>query len=370
LSASVGHEINNPLSYVVGNLEYAMRELERPTTPRPVLEALRDAHGGAERIRRIVRELRSFGRGAPEHHRELIDPVEALRSALRLTGNEIRCRARLVQDLEPVPMVLADSTQLTQVFVNVLLNAAQAIPEKQPDAGSAVIAVRSRSLPDGRIAIEVIDSGTGISERDQRRLFEPFFTTKPQDQGTGLGLFVSLGIVTSFGGTIEVDSKLGSGTTVRVLLPLSQNGARTEHRSTRPPPPSQDRRLLVVDDDVLVARTIVRLLKDHHVEVATSGPAALERLRKDGASFDLVLCDLMMPGMTGMDLFEEIERCHPSLAVRFVFISGGGVTDRSHEFIENHRERVLSKPIDCRAISRVLAHHRERAALETKMTEL
>src|SRR5690606_13190841 len=195
---------------------------------------------GAERIRRIVRELRIFGRGAPEHHRELTDPVEALRSALRLTGNEIRCRARLVQDLEPVPTVLADPTQLTQVFVNLLLNAAQAIPETL-GADQGVITVRSRTLSDGRIGIEVSDTGTGISERDQRRLFEPFFTTKPQDQGTGLGLFVSLGIVTSFGGNIDVESKLGVGTTVRVLLPPPPPGARFKQGSvSTPPPPSRD----------------------------------------------------------------------------------------------------------------------------------
>jgi signal transduction histidine kinase/CheY-like chemotaxis protein len=358
LSASVGHEINNPLSYVIGNLEYALAELERPDTSRRVLDALGDARGGAERIGRIVKELRVFGRGAPEPQRELTDPSDALESALRLAGNEIRCRARLTRDLEPLPLVLADATRLTQVFVNLLLNAAHAIPEERSGTDAAVITVRSRALADGRTAIEVSDTGTGISEQDQRLLFEPFFTTKAQDQGTGLGLFVSLGIITSFDGSIEIQSALGQGTTVRVLLPPAPSGVSVERAPARRPlVVASNWRILVIDDDVLVARTIVRLLKGHHVETATSGQAALRRLLDEDSPFDLVLCDLMMPDMTGMELFEQIELSKPALAERFVFISGGGVNERSRQFIESHRERVLPKPIDTRAITRVLAHH-------------
>ena len=357
LSASVGHEINNPLSYVVGNLEYAITELERSPATNQILNALGDAREGAERIRRIVRELRVFGKGSPEPHRELTNPREALESALKLAGNELRCRAHLVRHFEQVPEVMADPTQLTQVFVNLLLNAAQAIPDELSGQASSVITVRSRRLPDGHVAIEVSDTGRGISEADQKRLFEPFFTTKPQDQGTGLGLFVSLGIISSFQGKIEVDSRLGGGTTVRVLLPAASNATAPGKLSSRPPMVARDRRLLLVDDDVLVARSIVRLLDEHQVEVVTSGKAALKRLLDQGTAFDLVFCDLMMPDMTGMDLFEEIERAQPSLAERFVFISGGGVTDRCRQFIESHHQRVLSKPIDKRAIKRVLADH-------------
>jgi two-component system NtrC family sensor kinase len=357
LSASVGHEINNPLSYVVGNLEYATAELERGPSSSQVLSALGDAREGAERIRRIVRELRVFGKGSPQPHRELTSPSEALESALKLAGNELRCRARLSRELQTVPNVLADPTQLTQVFVNLLLNAAQAIPDEQSGTANSVITVRSRLQTDGRVAIEVRDTGRGISETDQKRLFEPFFTTKPLDQGTGLGLFVSLGIISSFQGEIEVESQLGAGTTVRVLLPVAKTSTAPRQVSSRPPLAARDRRLLLVDDDILVARSIVRLLDEHEVEVVTSGKAALRRLLEHGPAFDLIFCDLMMPDMTGMDLFEEIERSRPLLAERFVFISGGGVTDRCRQFIENHHERVLSKPIDRRAIKRVLAHH-------------
>lgn len=369
LSASVGHEINNPLSYVLGNLDFAISELKRRTAPAEVREALDDARGGAERIRRIVKELRVFGRGSAEVQCELINPCDALESALRLSGNEIRCRASLVRDLEPLPAVLADPNRLTQVFVNLLLNAAQSIPEAHRGLARSVITLRSRHLRDDFVAIEVTDTGIGISDADQRRLFEPFFTTKPLDQGTGLGLFVSLGIITGFKGKIEIESRLGAGTTVRVVLPVATNDMRPDPITVPPQSVTRERRLLVVDDDVLVARTIVRLLKEHHVEVATSGEAGLRRLRESGSTFDLVLCDLMMPDMTGMELFEEIERSEPALAERFVFISGGGVTERSRKFIESHRSRVLSKPIDERAISQVLAQYGGQVSGSTAVAE-
>ena len=355
LSASVGHEINNPLSYVMGNLDYARSELAHQGASREILEALQDARGGAERIGKIVRELRVFGRGSRQERRVPTNLCEVMESSIKLVMNELRHRARLVRELEAVPDVMADDTRLAQVFVNVLLNAAQAIPEDR-QGNESTITVRSRALPDGMACIEVIDSGIGISDEDMRRLFEPFFTTKPQDQGTGLGLFVSMGIISSLGGRIDVDSSVGKGTTVRIVLPPAPEDVDFGSMSTLKPPASvRNRRLLVVDDDVLVARTLVRLLGDHKVEVSTSGHDALNRLLGKDGQFDLVLCDLMMPDMTGMDLFEEVQRRAPALAERFVFISGGGVTERSRRFIETHGARVLIKPIDGRELTEILA---------------
>jgi len=366
LSASVGHEINNPLSYVMGNLDYVRGELARGGASREILDALQDARGGAERIGKIVRELRVFGRGSRQERRVPTNPCEVLESSIKLVMNELRHRARLERDLESVPDVLADDTRLAQVFVNLLLNAAQAMPEDR-HGHTPVITVRSRTTSDGMASIEIIDNGIGISEDDMRRLFEPFFTTKPQDQGTGLGLFVSMGIISSLGGRIDVDSRVGRGTTLRIVLPAAPEDAEVASMSTLKPPVSvRNRRLLVIDDDVLVARTLVRLLGDHRVDVATSGQEGLSRLSSEGALFDLVLCDLMMPDMTGMDLYEEVQRRSPALAERFVFISGGGVTERSRRFIEANGARVLIKPIDGRELSEILAR---RAPLESGSPE-
>lgn len=356
LSASVGHEINNPLSYVIGNLEYVSKELSQGRASQGVQEALRDAASGADRIRRIVHELRAFVRGTDRDRRELVDAREVLEAAVKLVWSELRHRARLERDLKEVPKLYADPIRLTQVFVNVLMNAVQAIPEERAGRPESVITLRTRELPSGLVAIEIEDTGIGISEADRPRLFEPFFSTKPQDKGTGLGLFVSLGIVSALGGRIDVESHEGRGTLVRVVLPIPEGVVPVMERvSSLPPPSVKNRRLLVVDDDVLVARTLVRLLSDHRVEVVTSGREAMAKLASEGNEFDLVLCDLMMPDVTGMDLYEEVEKKHPGLAGRFVFISGGGVTERSRRFLEVHADRVLPKPIDSAQLIRLLA---------------
>jgi signal transduction histidine kinase/CheY-like chemotaxis protein len=358
LSASIGHEINNPLSYVIGNLNYIADELADEQSERQdalIESAVQDALGGAERIRKIVGELRAFGLSSEREVRQVIDVCELLETAVKLVRGEVKHRARLEREYEIVPKVLADPNKLTQVFVNLLVNAAQAIPEERLGSPLAVVTLRTRKIAGERLAIEVTDTGTGITEEVRQRLFEPFFTTKPSDRGTGLGLFVSLGIVTGFGGSIEVDSRVGEGTTLRVVLPAwhgvepaPETRPRVSLRTVK------NRRLLVVDDDALVARTLARQLTGHSVDVVANGHAALERLAETGGEYDLVLCDLMMPDMTGMDVYEEVEQRHPQLADRFVFISGGGVTERSRRFLEVHADRVLPKPIDSRQLCEVL----------------
>jgi signal transduction histidine kinase len=358
LSASIGHEINNPLSYVIGNLNYICEELNDEQSERQdalILSAVEDALGGAERIRRIVAELRAFGSSSERDARRPLDVNQLLDEALKLARGETRHRVRIERRYEPVPKVMADPTRLTQVCVNLIVNAAQAIPEDRAGSDSAIVTLRTRTLPDERLALEISDTGAGIREEARERLFEPFFTTKARAGGTGLGLFVSHGIVTSLGGTIEIDSRPGEGTTVRVILPAYQGAepeqdevARSSLRALK------NRRLLVVDDDVLVARTLARQLSGHHVEVVSSGQAALERLSTGKSNFDLVLCDLMMPDMTGMEVYEAVEEKCPALAERFVFISGGGVTERSRKFLEAHADRVLPKPIDNRQLCELL----------------
>lgn len=358
LSASIGHEINNPLSYVIGNLNYVCDELadEQSVRQDALIEgAVRDALGGAERIRRIVSELRAFNLSSEHEARRAVDVSEALDAAAQLARGEIRHRARLERSYGQIPKVLADASKLTQVFVNVLVNAAQAIGDARSTTGEGKITLVTRALGDGRVAVEISDSGVGIDEGVKRRLFEPFFTTKAGDRGTGLGLFVSLGIVTGFGGTIEVDSRIGEGTTVRILLPAWHGTeAEPEVARSRSIRALRKRRLLIVDDDVLVARTLARQLSGHHVEVVLGGQAALDRIASAGHSFDLVLCDLMMPDLTGMDVFETVQQKNPSLADRFVFVSGGGVTERSRRFLDEHAERVLPKPIDSRQLAELL----------------
>ncbi len=362
MSASIGHEINNPLSYVLGNLEYVRSELELQRAEPALVDALRDAVSGADRIRKIVQELRAFSRGADHGQREPVDVNETLETAVKLVWGEIRHRARLERNLSQTPRVLAEPTKLTQVFVNVLMNAAQAIPETAGPS-NGVLRLRSSTLPDDMVSVEIEDTGVGIADADRPRLFEPFFSTKPHDKSNGLGLFVSLGIVSALGGRIEVESQIGRGTIVRVLLPAFR-GAHPGPRpvSAAPGPSLSSRRILIVDDDLLVARTLARQLSGHAVEVVGNGREALALLETHGHAFDLVLCDLMMPDLTGMDVFEGVERRWPDLADRFVFISGGGVNERSRQFIERHAARLVTKPIDNRQLMRLLSERVDPAA--------
>ena len=358
LSASIGHEINNPLSYVIGNLSYVIDELSDDQGVRQdalIASAVQDALGGAERIRKIVSELRAFNLSSAHDARQVVDVNEVLEAAIKLVQGEVRHRAKVQRQYETRANVMADPSKLSQVFVNVLVNAAQAIPEERMAEGKALITLKTLLLADNRLAIEITDTGTGIGDEARLRLFEPFFTTKPSDRGTGLGLFVSLGIVSGFGGNIEVDSRVGEGTTVRIILPAWRGAAPTPETAQRVSLRAlRNRRLLVVDDDVLVARTLARQLSGHKVEIVASGQAALDRLFAADSSFDLVLCDLMMPDMTGMDVYETVQERHPGLAGRFVFISGGGVTERSRKFLEQHADRVLPKPIDSRQLCELL----------------
>jgi PAS domain S-box-containing protein len=233
VTAGVAHEINSPLAYVSANLRFALDVLrgglaagkvtgpELPagaavdaTVLREAADALQDAITGAERIRVIVRDLRMLSRtdeaGAP------IDARRALESALRLARPDIEARAHLTQDLAPVPLVLANEARLGQVFLNLLVNAVQAMADTPRDRNVLRATARADS---GHVVVEVADTGCGIAPEVLPRIFDPFFTTKPPGEGTGLGLSICHELVSGFGGRIEVQSEVGRGTVFRVMLP-------------------------------------------------------------------------------------------------------------------------------------------------------
>ncbi|MDB4929335.1 MAG: sensor histidine kinase, partial [Myxococcaceae bacterium] len=250
MSAGVAHEINNPLAFVLSNVEYAageipsvidameqrearlvdrfgllaVAELSDATHDRTARrlrelgEALEDARQGAERVRVIVRDLKTFSRPSTDAA-ELVDLQAVMESTLNLAFHEIRHRARLVRDYGPTPLVLANPSRLGQVFLNLLLNAAQAIPLGSAEQNA--VGVVTRTGDGGEAVVEVSDTGAGISTGDQRSIFDPFFTTKPVGGGTGLGLSICHGIVSALGGTIEVESALGRGSTFRVTIPAA-----------------------------------------------------------------------------------------------------------------------------------------------------
>jgi len=356
LAAGVAHEINNPLTYVIGNVELAERRLlglqQRVVDRDPdsaairqqlgrVQELLGDVMEGGLRIRDIVTKLRTLTR-ADEEEQRLVDLRQVADSAINITWHEMKHRARLTRDYGEVRPVRGNTARLGQVLVNLLVNAAHAIQEGHADQNE----IRIRIGMDGpdRIAVAVSDTGCGIAPDVIGRIFDPFFTTKAIGVGTGLGLSICHNIVSDAGGRIEVDTCVGKGTTFRVVLPTGE--VATTAPAAEPPHPASRRRgrILVVDDEPKVAALFERALEaEHDVEVSTSGRDALARTAA-GAPFDLILCDLMMPEMTGMELHAELERIAPALASRMIFITGGAFTTSAREFLERSHNPTLEKP--------------------------
>jgi signal transduction histidine kinase len=358
LAAGVAHEINNPLAVILSNLEFAMEHLsaspqEQAEGPdesselsllrAQIGEPLREAREAGERVRDIVRDLKLFSRSSDE-----LGPVnvqQTLESSLRMAWNEIRHRARVVKNYGDVPPVEANASKLGQVFVNLLVNAAQAMPEGRAEHNQ--ICVTTRLDLSGRVVIEVRDSGAGIPSENLSRIFDPFFTTKPIGVGTGLGLAICHRIVDAFGGEIRVESKLGKGTSFHVLLPRSRSYA-AENAISGTPAAVAGRRghVLVVDDEAafgIIARRV--LSPQHDVTAVTSAAGALEAVRA-GNRFDVILCDLMMPQMTGMDLHAELSRLAPDQAARMVFLTGGAFTAGAQRFLDKVPNQRIEKPFD------------------------
>ncbi len=292
-----------------------------------------------------VADLRAFARAdlAPT---ETVDLVDVLDLCLDLTGNEIGHRARLVRRVPegPVP-VAGDRGRLGQVVLPLLVNAARAIPAGEVERHQITVAVETGS---DHATLTIGDTGTGMSETVRRQIFDPFYTTRPQGHGTGLGLAVAHGIVTSLGGRIEVDSAPGAGTTVTVRLPLGAEApGRAAAATPEARPPSRRGRILVVDDEALIGLAIRRTLGSKHEVVVTHRAAeALDRLAS-GERFDVIVCDLMMPEVTGMDLWEAVA---PEVRRRILFLTGGAFTELADAFLAREHPPVMVKPFDPEAL--------------------
>jgi PAS domain S-box-containing protein len=358
LAAGIAHEINNPLAYVAGNLEVMAEELHAARSSATAADCetlsavVNDARDGAERVRKIVRGLRAFSRSSDDEQRVTLAIADVIEAALRLTSNEVRHRAQLVRELGPVPPVMADDGQLTQVFINLLVNAAHAIPAGHSDDNR--ITVRTRTDDAGRAVVEVEDTGNGIAPENLSRVFDPFFTTKDVGVGTGLGLSICHSIISGIGGQISIDSAVGRGTTVRIVLP--PHVASTSTAASGPADGaaaaagSQRHRVLLVDDDPRVAATMERLLRrDHDISIALCGRDALDLIDR-GARFDAIVSDVMMPNMTGIELLEELRRIAPCQAQRLIFLSGGAFTAQTRERLGVLGVPQLEKPVGAREL--------------------
>jgi len=347
LAAGVAHEINNPLAYVIANRDLLEDELVNPSKPGTVSKVNRRLSvmaEGLERVRSIVADLNTYAK--PETTADISAPAnlsEVIQAAVSIAGNAIRNRATLHQNLRPNTIVHANQRRLEQVLINILVNAAQAIPEGDSANQHIEIAVRTE---EDLAVIDISDTGTGISSEHIERVFDPFYTTKPVGEGTGLGLAISQSIIAKSGGSISISSVISQGTTVSIRLPLTDtpvSGAVTSDTAENLPPPTQSpARILVIDDEPAIRELLVEMLAPHQIDTVPGANEALGELQQH--SYDLILCDISMPGISGIDFLKTLESTNDRASESVIFLTGGAVTAKAADTLSKSRRPVITKP--------------------------
>lgn len=363
LAAGVAHEINNPASFVVANIDSLaslLRKLDDRLRgefgyvrgsgiPEALFEAMtmvQESKEGMARIHRIARDLHSFSR-VDDDRLALSDVNSALDSALTMLRSELRYRTTVDRELRSTQVVRASAARLGQVFLNLILNAAHAMADLPSKRNR--LCVRSRDEGE-KVIVEVEDNGPGIPPEIMPRIFESFFTTKPPGIGTGLGLPISLDIIRRLGGELTAHSTPGRGALFRVVLSAAKVAKTTRNKSIENPKVSCRRRILAIDDEALLLKAYQRMLANHHdIEIKLGGREALRLFGQDRA-FDVVLCDLQMPEMSGIELFATVQQQWPELASKFIFITGGAFSPEARRFLENPSVICINKPFQIREL--------------------
>ena len=349
LASGIAHEVNNPLALVTTNLAFVTEQLaalrlRADADTAPLLDeaarALAEASAGADRVRRTVRDLRSFAQPAGDGP-GLVDVTAVMESCLRVAANQIRHRARLVRAFEAVPRVMGSNAGLAQLFSNLVSNAAQSLDTDDVESNEVRVVVRAEGR---QVVIEVQDTGRGVPPEIASRVFDPFFTTRSIGEGAGLGLAICHRIVQDHDGTISLRARPDRGTIVEVRLPTASTAMSSTPRPFAKLTPGERLSVLVVDDEPLLGSAVARMLRGKHaLERETSARAALARVEA-GERWDVILCDLMMPELTGMDLYEAVMRVAPAQACAFVFMTGGAFTPRARAFLAELNQPRLDKP--------------------------
>lgn len=352
LASAVAHEINNPLTYVVANLGFLAEELATLTRGEAstaleqgteLIDALEEARHGAERVRRVVRDLRAFTHSDRRQFTE-VDVRSVLEMARKLAWNEVRHRAHLIEDYGDTPPVIADATRLGQVFVNLLVNAAQSFETNDLDANE--IRMRSRLDADGSVVVSVQDNGSGIPAALVQRIFQPFVTTQPPGAGTGLGLAICQSIIDGFDGELSVESTLGEGSTFSVSLPVAGADLGAVRPTPSQVPPTGRRGVLIIDSDHDAAAATCRtLVRRYRVEVYDTGVDALARLRED-ADFDVIICDGAIQQVTAERLHAAVAEIVPHLQSKMIFTAGDSPAPEVQAFLQSVPNPRVRKPID------------------------
>jgi signal transduction histidine kinase/CheY-like chemotaxis protein len=350
LAAGLAHEINNPLTYVIGNLELLQGGLADGNGATPPLgrqesqAMISEAIEGSYRVASLVRDLKTFSH-VSEEETEPVNLARIIDRAKKMTSNEIRHRAELEIDCPEGIEVLGNQGRILQIVINLLTNAAHAVAPGFSDSNVIRVSVRER---ESRVLLEVVDTGSGIDPDLADRIFEPFVTSKAVGFGMGMGLSITRNILRSMGGTIDVKYSSPEGTAFVVTFEPFVGEAE---ESSQASPATRLRsesdailKILIIDDEELVLRFLASSLGHHDVSVESDGRMATQRIR--GGNFDVILCDLMMPAMTGMEIFSELQREIPEATDRIIFMTGGVFVEEAEEFLGGMSGCWIEKPID------------------------
>ncbi|MDH7472627.1 MAG: GAF domain-containing protein [Anaerolineae bacterium] len=344
LVSGVAHELNNPLTSIMGYAELVQRD----TDVSEITKAdLRKIYEQAERSAHIVRKLLTFARQyAPAW--EKTDINSTIEKTLDLLTYQLEVdNIHVIHDLDPsLPYTQADVHQLQQVFLNIINNAHQAMKKAH---GRGTLTVRTRTMGEGKtILISFTDDGPGIPPNIINRIFDPFFTTKDVGEGTGLGLSICYGIVTEHGGRIWAESEPGRGATFFVELPVVKSREEVRPQSgetgTLIHPRIPARRILIVEDELVIAGLLSRILnlEGHTTDLATDGEQALARIRQ--MHYDAVICDLKMPGLNGQELYRRLTEMKSPLAEAMIFTTGDLANPETQAFLTETGRPCLRKP--------------------------
>ena len=341
--AGVAHELNNPLTSVMGFSEL-LRQVQVDPQYRRYLDMI---HKSAMRCQKIVQALLSFARRqAPERKPVCVNRL--IEAALDILSYQFRTsNIEPIARLDPnLPQAMVDPHQIQQVLVNLLNNARQAIEANQPAGWIRITTERAGNC----VRVTLQDNGPGIPSENLSKIFDPFFTTKEVGVGTGLGLSLCYGIIKEHGGTIKPICKAGEGATFIIELPVTHSKdteVTTVAEPAAPPPDPTEgrgRKVLVIDDEEPILQMVRETLSacGYQVDLASDGETGLRRLRE--TRYDLTLCDCRMPGLSGPQVYERLRQTDPKISEKFIFITGDVIGESTRRFLEKHQRICLPKP--------------------------
>ena len=361
LAGGMAHSLNNPLTYVLLNLDHLAKKLPQiagdSTQIADALARLTEAREGAERMANTVKRMRNLAR-TDDSETRAIDLTSVLESVVEIVGNELHHRGRLITEFSVVPTLIANESRIEQVCLGVVLFAARMLPEDTAKTNR----IRLSVYPDDRqyAIVQLVCEGVNLDEHQLSTLFEPF---APSDEArtAGFGLNICQGLVEQLGGQIQAESIPGTGLSLTITLPC------TRHSYTTEPPPSSTQqssnpptngagsaKVLVIDDDPGVGRALRLMLEDEHDVICYTSPReALRKLLQD-QDFDLIFCDLMMPELTGMDIFQVLRFNRPGYETRLVFMTGGAFTASAKRFLALVPNARIEKPFNLKALQRMV----------------